>query len=213
MNIRPDELTAKGYVLLDKLGHRELVPFIRTYMKKTTRYSVFYYISNIAVFALAGFYFLKDWNSPNYDPGDKFTHFAYGLAIAFALLPLHEYIHVLAYRWQGATKTAYGANLKKFYFMALADKFVANKKEFEMVALAPFVTITSVLIILLYAVPSNWSLTIIGILLTHTAMCSGDFGLLSYFEYHKHRQVVTYDDVDNKISYFYGLADDRKTDQ
>jgi len=31
----------------------------------------------------------------------------------------------------------------------------------------------------------------------------GDFELLSYFEFHKNKQVVTYDNKDNGISYFY----------
>jgi len=37
-------------------------------------------------------------------------------------------------------------------------------------------------------------------------MCSGDFGLLSYFEYHKDKNVVTYDEIASNTSYFYGLA-------
>lgn len=204
MKIRPEELTDNGYVLLDQLGHKELVPFIQTYIKKRTIYSVFYYLSNFVVFGLVGYFLVKDYNLPNFSFGDRFTHFSYGLAIAIALLPLHEYIHVLAYKSQGASKTSYDANLKKFYFMALADKFVANKKEFEVVALAPFILITTVLIILLFFVNANWSLTISSVLLAHTAMCSGDFGLLSYFEFNKEKQTVTYDDVENKISYFYG---------
>ena len=94
--------------------------------------------------------------------------------------------------------------------MALADKFVASKKEFEVVALAPFIIITTTLIIFIFAVSSNWTLTIIGVLLTHTAMCSGDFGMLSYFEYIKDKEVASYDDTENKISYFYGLTNERK---
>ena len=42
-------------------------------------------------------------------------------------------------------------------------------------------------------------------------MCSGDFGLLSYFEFNKDKQVVTYDDIENKISYFYGHTSESKT--
>jgi len=34
-------------------------------------------------------------------------------------------------------------------------------------------------------------------------MCSGDFGLFSYFEFHKTKDVVTYDDVEKQITYFY----------
>lgn len=210
MKIRPEELTENGYVLIDKLVHKELVPFVRNYMKKLTKYSVFYYICNLIVFGMAGFFFVDGHKLSDYNLGDRFSHFAYGLAIAFLLIPLHEYIHVLAYKSQGATKTSYDANLKKFYFMALADKFVANKKEFEIVALAPFILITTGLTVLLFLVNPNWTLTIIGILLTHTAMCSGDFGLLSFFEFHKDKAPVTYDDVENKISYFYGRTGYRK---
>ena len=204
MNIRPEELTEEGYVLLDSLGHKELVPFIQTYINKKTKYAILYYSFNLLVFGLAGYLFFKGYNQPDFDIGNRFTHFCYGLAIAFALLPIHEYIHVLAYKSQGATNTSYNANLRKLYFMALADKFVANKREFEIVALSPFVVISTVLTILLFVVNPNWTLTIIGTLLTHTAMCSGDFGLLSYFEFHKDKETVTYDDVENGISYFYG---------
>lgn len=210
MKIRPEELTDNGYILLDKLEHNELVPFIRTHIKKRTKYSVFYYLSNFIVFGLVGYLFIQGYNLPDYSFGGRFTHFSYGLAIAFSLLPLHEYIHVLAYKSQGATNTSYDANLKKFYFMALADNFVANKKEFEVVALAPFIVITTTLTFLLFLVNTNWTLTISGILLAHTAMCAGDFGLLSYFEFNKEKQTVTYDDVENKISYFYGQTSERK---
>lgn len=212
MEIRPDELTENGYVLLDKVGHKELVPFIRTYMKKRTKYSIFYYLINFLIFGLVGFLFVEGYKLPNYSLGSRFTDFSYGLALAFGLLPLHEYIHVLAYKSQGAKNTSYDANLKKFYFMALADKFVANKKEFEIVALAPFILITTTLIIFLFAAPTNWTLTISSVLLAHTAMCSGDFGLLSFFEFHKHKEPVTYDDVENKISYFYEKKNELKMD-
>lgn len=211
MKIKPEELSENGYFLLDELGHKELVPFIQNYMKKRTKYSVFYYVINFLIFGLVGYFFVKGYNLEDYSIGNRFTYFSYGLAIAFALLPLHEYIHVVAYKSQGATNTSYDANLKKFYFMALADKFVANKKEFEIVALAPFVVITTILTILLFLANTNWTLTVSSILLAHTAMCSGDFGLLSFFEFHKDKEPVTYDDVENKISYFYGLDEERKT--
>ncbi|MBK7811587.1 MAG: DUF3267 domain-containing protein [Saprospiraceae bacterium] len=207
MQLKPDELIQNHYVLLDNLGHKELVPFIRTYLKKRTKYTFIYYLSNLILIFLVGYLFLKGFNSPEYKLGSRFTYFSYGLAIAFALIPLHEFIHVLAYKSQGAKNTSYDVHLKKLYFMALADKFVINKKEFEIVALAPFVSISTVLIILYFVVPSNWNITIMGVLLAHTAMCSGDFGLLSYFEFNKEKNVVSYDDVENKISYFYAKLD------
>lgn len=204
MKIKPEQLTDHGFVLLDKLEHQDLVPFIRTYMKKKTKYSVFYYLSNFTLFALAGYYFTSGYQSPDYKFSERFIHFSHGLAMAFLLVPLHEYIHVLAYKSQGAIHTSYDVNLKKFYFMALADQFVANKKEFTIVALAPFAVISSSLVLLLLVVSPDRIITTIGILLAHTAMCSGDFGLLSYMEYYKDLKPVTYDDIDTKISYFYG---------
>jgi hypothetical protein len=213
MNIHPEELTKKGYAQLDELKHEELVPFIQLYIKKRTKYAVFYYASNIFLLGWVAYLFVHGFNLPDYSIGERFTHFSYGLAISLALLPLHEYIHVLAYRSQGAVNTSYDANFKKFYFMALADKFVANKKEFEVVALAPFIVISTTLVIFLFFVKPPWTLTIASVLFAHTAMCSGDFGLLSYFEYHKAKEVVTFDDVENKVSYFYGRLDESKTEK
>ena len=94
-------------------------------------------------------------------------------------------------------------HLKKFYFLAMADQFVVNKREFQIVALAPFVIISSLAIIGLFFVGSLWSFAMLGILLMHTACCSGDFAMLSYFDFHKDKTVVTYDDKENKVSYFY----------
>lgn len=212
MTIKPNELTGSGYELLNKLEHKELVPFIRTYIKKRTRFSVIYYLANLLALALVVIYFVCGHRLPGYDVGDRFNQFAYGLALAFALVPLHEYIHVLAYRSQGAKHTSIDANLKKLYFMAIADQFVANRKEFQTVALAPFLIINGGMLMLLFFTNTAWSLPITGALLAHTAMCSGDFGLLSYFDFHKHLEVVTYDDVQNKVSYFYGRTAEKHSD-
>jgi hypothetical protein len=204
MNIKPEELGEKGYVLLDNLGHKDLIPFVRTYLKKRTPITLFYIISNVIIAGVISFWFFKSYETGFFNLGDGFTYFSFGLALAFGLIPIHEYIHVLAYKSQGARNTSYDANLKKFYFMALADQFVANKKEFRIVALAPFVVITTTLIVLLFFTSQLWTFTIFGVLLTHTAFSSGDFGLLSYFDFHKDKDIVTYDDKENSITYFYG---------
>ena len=204
MKIKPEELVDHNFVLLDQLDHKDLVPFIRMYLKKRTKYSLVYYLINALLLGLTLYTFAHGSHEFGYETGSQFTHFSYGIAIAFMLLPFHEFVHVLAYRLKGATKATYGANLKKFYFMALADQFVANKQEFEFIALAPFLIINSALLFLLIICHPEWKITVLGTLLTHISMCSGDFGLLSYFEYHKHKNVVTFDDTNNKMSYFYG---------
>ncbi len=204
MKIKPEELADQGYDLMDDLGHKELIPFVRTYLKKRTPISSFYTFCNVLIAGVIVYWFWKCYGTDKFTLGEGFTYFSYGIGLAFTLIPLHEYIHVLAYKSQGAKNTSYDANLKKFYFMAMADKFVANKKEFRIVALAPFAVVSTFLIISLFFTSPLWTFTLLGILLTHTAFSSGDFGLLSYFDFHKEKDVVTYDDKENGISYFYG---------
>ncbi|HOY12297.1 MAG TPA: DUF3267 domain-containing protein [Saprospiraceae bacterium] len=204
MELLPQDLERNGFVLLDELGHKELIPFVKTYLNKKTMISQIYTICNILFAVFIIFWFWFHIERGDFEIGRGFTYLSYGFAIAFALIPIHEYIHVLAYKSQGAENTSYDANLRKFYFMAIADQFVANKKEFWIVALAPFVVISTSLILLLFIANPLWSVTILGVLLTHTAFSSGDFGIMSYFDFHKDKEIVTYDDKVQGISYFYG---------
>lgn len=203
MKIQPTELEKHGYMLQDRLEHHELMPFVQTWLKKRTFYSILYIAFNVLALLLVsgavGYHAAKDTISFS----DGFGYFGYGVTIAFLLIPLHEYIHVLAYRSQGAVNTSYDVNWKKFYFMAVADQFVANRREFQIVALAPFAVISMALFIAFFLVSPLWQLAVLGTFFTHTACCSGDFSLLSYFHFHKNREVVTYDDAAGKVSYFY----------
>lgn len=205
MNLHPDQLKALGYQLLDELEHKELVPFVKKYIRKNTVFAWLYYIATFGLLAISIGLIVKGFLSENFKLMDLISKFSLGFALALLLLPLHEYLHALAYKFVGATTTSYDANLKKFYFMAIADKFVANRKEFNIVALAPFVVISSGLMITLLFVGFNWQITILGVLFAHTSMCSGDFALLSYFQFHRDKQVVTYDLKHEKVSYFYFL--------
>ena len=87
--------------------------------------------------------------------------------------------------------------------MALADRFVCGRDEFKIVALAPFITISLMLLCLTYFVPLYWKFATLGAATMHSLFCGGDFGLLSYFEFHKDKEIVTYDDVATKMSFFY----------
>lgn len=206
MKILPEELPEHQYVLLDKLNHNELMSFVQLYLKKIIRFSILYTTLNVLAFMLVIFFFVRETATGANSFGEKFSYFSYGIAMTILLVPIHEYIHVLAYKSQGATNTSYDANWKKFYFMALADQFVANRKEFQIVALAPITVISFILILLMPFVNPEWRLALSATLLAHTAMCSGDFALLSYFDFHKNKQIVTYDDIGKKESYFYELV-------
>ncbi len=208
MKLKPAALPENGYELMDALDHQQLVPFVRTYLKKKTGFSIFYYLCNLLLAGITGYLLVAGIPGSADGFSERFSHACYGLALSLLLLPLHEYLHVLAYKMNGAIHTSLDANLKKFYFMALADQFVASKREFQSIALAPFVVITLMLTRLLFLVQPGWIITVTATLLVHTGMCAGDFGLLSYMEWQQHRQPVTYDDVTAKISYFYGKKSD-----
>ena len=206
MDLKPEALEANGYVLMERLEHMELIPFVRLYMGKRTRFAILYTILNLLVFAATAYYLIHNYKAGVFAMEDGLIRLFYGFGIAFLLLPVHEFVHVLAYKSQGALHTSYDANLKKFYFLAVADKFVANKKEFHIVALAPIIVISTLLIILTFFTGPLWTLTVLGALLVHTAFCSGDFGMLCYFDFHEDKDIVTYDDRAEKVSYFYGLS-------
>jgi len=89
MKLRPEELSENGYILLDQLGHKELVPFIQTYMKKRTKFSVIYYICNLLIFGLTGYLLVSDFNSENYSFATKFTSFIYRFALFLFFIPFH----------------------------------------------------------------------------------------------------------------------------
>ena len=204
MKLTPEQLKENGYELLAELDHMELIPFIREYARKPTRFFKLYRWLNVACFLLLGGLIAFAVYSDKLSFGDCILQVCSGIALTFLLIPLHEYLHALAYKKVGAKHTSYDVNWKKFYFMAVADRFVANRQEFTFVALAPITVISGLLIIALPFATLQWAIIIASLLLTHTAFCSGDFGLLSYFDFMKNTDLATYDDKDNKVSYFYG---------
>lgn len=149
MKIRSEEVM-QNYLLLDKLEHEELIPFIKKYLNRRSAISFFYYSLNILLLLLGSIAIYANITYLNANIGNVIFHYCFGSTVSFLLIPIHEYIHVLAYKYVGASETSLDCNLKKFYFMALADKFVANRKEFTLIALAPFVVISSILIILAF---------------------------------------------------------------
>jgi hypothetical protein len=202
MKISPDALESHGFAHQDTLEHQDLIPFVQKYLKKPTVSSRLYTAANLLLFAalVANFVYQNGANEITIGTGLTFSSF--GISIAFLLIPLHEFIHVLAYKYVGAERTSYDVNWKKFYFMALADRFVADRKEFKIVALAPFITITSLGLMALLLTSAEESFIPLSTILVHSAFCGGDFGILSYFDFHKDKTVVTYDDISTGKSYF-----------
>jgi hypothetical protein len=199
MDIHPQQLESSGYLLKERLEHAQLAPFIQREFKYRTRYVLAYFIAN----ALTLLWLVLAALRSDIGIAKAFSYSSIGLAAAFFLIPLHEWIHMRAYRYVGARQTAMKANWKKMIFLAVADRFVADFREFRIIALAPFVVISLLLLLVFAVAPPAWQYGVAGAYLMHTAACSGDFGLLSYFERHQAEGLVTYDDVPADVSYFY----------
>jgi len=200
VNLKPEELESSGFRLLDELPHAELIPFVQRAMALPTFWARAYWflivVGGVSLLALIPLGPLP-W-------GLGLSRLGLGLALAFLLVPLHEGMHALAYRWVGAKQTSFDAVWRKFYFMALAHRFVADERAFRLVALMPFGAITGLGLVASLWLPTQWAYVLWGLVFAHASFCSGDFALLSYFESRRPLEVVTYDDADRKISYFYG---------
>jgi len=203
MKLKPEELEENGYVLLDEMNHSEIKPFLKKFITKRGWYLSIYYLSVFISFSFLLFFCFNLHHTGSYPVKKILLLFSLGVLFTFALVPFHELIHGLGYKLAGAKNTSYDANLRKFYFLAIADKFVTSTQEFKIIALAPFLIISLTLIMVSFLTGEPWKVTLFTMLLIHTIACSGDFALLSYFEFNKKKEVVTYDDKENKVSFFY----------
>ena len=208
MKIKPQDLEKEGYELIASLHHDELIPFLKEAFQQKSDLITWFNLWNIFLLLLLGtFFFFDFYRQEDFRWGIRFLHVSIGVLLSFLLVPIHEFLHSLAYKYVGARQTSYDANWKKLYFMAMADQFVANYKEFKIVALTPLVTISLVLLILLVLPFGIWKFAFISILITHSLFSSGDIAILNYFRIHKEKGLVTYDDKTKRMSYFYIKSD------
>ena len=197
----PEQLAAAGYRLHHELAHDALVPFVKAQLKPLSPVSVFYWVFNLLLVA-AILYFL--FAQPRMAWPVALSNLSLGFLLFLTLLlPLHEWVHGLVYRWLGAPKVRYVAHWRQLVFYCVADQFVAGPRSFLWVALAPFVLINSLLLLALAFAGPALFYVLLGALLLHSGGCSGDFGLVAYFYNHRHQHPVTYDDVGLQKSFFY----------
>ncbi len=197
--LTPENLEANGYILHEQLKHDQLMAFVGRYFFKKNPVMYFYWIFNIVI-VLGGFVLL--YQSPD-KIGPAMSKFCQGIAAFFLLIPIHELIHGIGYRIAGAEKVTYKAVWKQLVFYAMADRFVARGTPFIVLALAPFVILNALCIVLFFTLPPLWNWLAFGALVMHTAGCSGDFALVSYFYTHRKADPVTWDDVAAQESFFY----------
>lgn len=121
------------------------------------------------------------------------------MVMFIVVLPVHEALHALAYRMAGAREIRWKMLCRYLAAYVVAERFVAGRRVFFFVALAPFVVITPVAIV--PAVLFRWSVLWLTVLLWHTAGVSGDWALMNYYWHHRAREIYTWDEGGR--SFFY----------
>ncbi|MCS6981848.1 MAG: DUF3267 domain-containing protein [Flavobacteriales bacterium] len=123
------------------------------------------------------------------------------MVLFFVWIPVHEALHVLAYRLAGARYVRLEAHWRQGYFLALAPGFVADASSFLFIAFLPFFIISLAHLVLILCIKAEWvSLFWISFLL-HTLGCVGDFAVADLFIRNRNWEVVTFDEPTG-ITYF-----------
>lgn len=135
-------------------------------------------------------------------------HIPAALAGLLVLLPIHEGIHALVFKVLGAPEVGFGYSIKSLIVYAYAQRFVMTLRENALVAVMPFLVITTALVLAWIAWPS-WGVIWGMVLLMHTLACIGDYVLVRYSIKNRHRTMFTYDDLDERRSYFYERTDEQ----
>ena len=206
MKIQPDDLNDMGYQLMDSMDQQNLNPFIIRHLKKRTASSAIWEYSHLIALIAIYYMFLHGIHGGEISFGKAFLSLLAGYIFSIIIAPIHELIHYLAFKLMGAKKVTFKVNFKKFYILCNAHNFVANRKEIRFVGLAPFVLLSAMLILLILISGPQLSFFLMGLLIAHTTCCAGDFGILSYLDFHGDREVVSFDDQAKGITCFYKKA-------
>lgn len=203
-NLTTENLMINNYVLKDQLAIDDLVPFLQKSLKIKNVYSNGYHLFTFIAFGLLIFTLFSQYSYDGFiDIGYGVAKASYGMGISLLLIPVHELIHGLVYKLSGAKTVKYEANWRKLYFVATAHHFVADYRIFKRVALAPFASVALAAGLAAVLLPDGFTISALSVLFIHTIFCSGDFGLLTYMKSIKAENPVTYDDMDQRVSYFY----------
>ncbi|NMB87054.1 MAG: DUF3267 domain-containing protein [Chloroflexi bacterium] len=188
------------FVLLDRLDHQDLMPFIvRYYIKEQGPVLWAHYLLTLASLAAWAATLIGQGASRNQGLIQSV------LAVLFffvVLLPLHEAVHGLVYWLLGARDVRFSASVPQAYVYAIAHHFVADRRAFLEVALAPSLVINGLLLVAWWLWPPA-RLGILAALFFHISGTSGDFALINYYWANRGRTVYTYDDAETRQSFFF----------
>jgi hypothetical protein len=192
-----------GYRQLEVLPFQEMIPFVLTHIREKGLISMIYLIANLLMLgAVLAFILLGIMDHSL--TWQRFVWQSVGgvLSGSILVIPLHELLHILAYRLLGAKRISFGADLKQFIFFVTADRFAANGRQIYFLAMIPFVVINVAVVCATILFSSRGALFSGFLLLSHNIMCIGDFAIANYV-YRSKGNLYSFDEPENKRSYFF----------
>lgn len=192
------------YRHIKTLSYSDIVPFVIEYGKKrsTITFSAWVILFTGIVFLIL----FRLELSHLYSFTNILQYSLMGAILFPALLIVpHEILHIIPYYLFGARDIKIGANFKEFYFYVTANDFPVESKKFVVIAIAPMLII-SLLLLLLALVIDNplWSWSLFVSTLVHFTMCAGDITLINFIFLNRKADIITWDNVRKKEAYFYG---------
>jgi hypothetical protein len=193
MAITVDDLKDESrYRLLRSISYSEILTFVVDYLKRKTILTVFFWSS--CLLFISGYFELKR----------IMTHTLLGLIVfPVLIIPIHEILHIIPYFISGARRIKVAMDLSQYMFYVTAHRYVATSRQFKIVALVPFITLSITALILVFYLPGLWKWSISLFMFVHTTMCAGDFAMLNFYHINKSRKIYTWDDAELKEAYFY----------
>jgi hypothetical protein len=188
------------YALIENIDHAAIMGPINTYLKKLTPITIGY-----GVVVLAGFvaWFVAMVNGMSQSGLWPAVQPFLGLFIgAFVLIPVHELIHIIAYRLCGARQATMQFDPKTLVALAVADRFVATGRQFYVIAAAPSVVLCGLCVLVALLVPSV-AFVCIGAFAAHAMAALGDWALFNLAWLNRDAEVYTFDDVAARRTYFF----------
>lgn len=193
-----------GYRVIDSFTYSDIKLFLMRNLPKTTFRVIYIGVLLLVLFGVG--FMIALWQESQ-SASQFFLEIGASLVwvvVGYALMiPLHEFIHWLVYRSEGAADVRFGAIWRSFVFFAAAHNFLTDYKTFKRIALAPLRILSGLLVVLLLFPLPLWGKIAIAVLLFfHLLSCSGDLMMLAYMSRYKGREVYTVDDIDNRYTYF-----------
>ncbi len=192
----------KYFRLLLTVPYKNLVEFVFEYLGKKSVLTIFFWFVCLVSLCLAISIRIR---IAHYFPySDILLHSIIGMIVLpLMIVPFHEGLHIVPYYLSGAKNIRIGMDLKQYLFYVTAHRYVASPIQFKIVAVTPFILISSVSVFLIFLLPGLWKWSLSVFLFAHATMCAGDFALLNFYFLNRHKRIYTWDDADKKEAYFY----------